>query len=368
MKIPFVSLHKLNNELKTGFLTKVEAILEKGDFITGLELKTFENDYAAYCETTYCVGVNSGLDALKIALKAGGITSGDEVIVPANTFIATWLAVSDIGAVPVPVDAENETGNLNTKIAEDVITPKTKAIIPVHLYGLPCNMDAVMALAAKHNLLVIEDNAQAQGALYKGKKTGGIGHINATSFYPSKNLGAAGDAGAITTNNPKLYEQAVLYRNYGSSQKYIHQLVGYNTRLDTLQAAFLNLKLHRLNELNNLRIKLAERYSTQLQDLAGITLPAKTLTHCRQIYHLYTIRTPQRDKLRNYLREQGIETGIHYPVPPHLQQAYHYLGYGKGAFPVTEKISNTTLSLPMYYGLTEEQVDYVCDKVRAFFR
>lgn len=366
MKIPFVSLHKLNTELKSGFLTKVEAILEKGDFITGSELKTFESEYAAYCETTCCIGVNSGLDALKIALKAGGICKEDEVIVPANTFIATWLAVSEVGAIPVPVDAD-ETGNINVELIEAAITSKTKGIIPVHLYGLPCNMDTVMSIAGKHSLLVVEDNAQAQGALYKGKKTGGIGHINATSFYPSKNLGAAGDAGAVTTNDPKLYEKAMLYRSYGSSQKYIHGLAGYNTRLDTIQAAFLNLKLHRLNEHNNLRMQLAERYTTELKGLADIILPANPPSGCRQIFHLYTIRTSQRDKLRNYLQDHGIETGIHYPVAVHLQQAYRHLGYGKGAFPVTEEICDTTLSLPMYYGLTAEQVDYVCSKVKAFF-
>jgi dTDP-4-amino-4,6-dideoxygalactose transaminase len=366
LKIPFVSLHKLNSELKSGFLSKMEAILEKGDFITGSELKTFENDYAAYSETTYCIGVNNGLDALKVALKAGGIGKADEVIVPANTFIATWLAVTEAGATPVPVDAD-ETGNINVALIEAAITSKTKAIIPVHLYGLPCNMDEVMSIAAKHNLLVVEDNAQAQGALHNGKKTGSIGHINATSFYPSKNLGAAGDAGAITTNNVELYNKAMLLRSYGSSVKYIHEIAGYNTRMDTIQAAFLNSKLSKLDEHNDWRIRMAELYSRELAGIHAITLPAETPANYRQIYHLYTIRTSQRDKLRNYLQQQGIETGIHYPVPPHLQQAYKHLGYTKGDFSVTEEICETALSLPMYYGLTEEEATYVCDKVKGFF-
>lgn len=366
MKVPFVSLKATTDELKEQFLSKVEGILEKGDFITGSELKLFESDYSAYNNTSFCIGVNNGLDALKIALKAGDIGNGDEVIVPANTFIATWLAVSEVGATPIPVDAD-ETGNINVDLLQAAVTSKTKAIIPVHLYGLPCNMDVVMSVAANKNLLVVEDNAQAQGARYNGKKTGSIGHINATSFYPSKNLGAAGDAGAITTNSVELYGKAMLLRSYGSSVKYVHEIAGYNSRMDTIQAAFLNTKLSKLDEHNNWRIRIAKLYSVELKGIGDLILPAETLPDCRQIYHLYTIRTQQRDKLRNYLSEAGIETGIHYPLSPHLQQAYQHLGYKKGDFPVTERICETTLSLPMYYGLTEEQAGYVCKKLKGFF-
>ncbi|MCW5907992.1 MAG: DegT/DnrJ/EryC1/StrS family aminotransferase [Chitinophagales bacterium] len=366
MKVPFVSLVPLNREIKEKFLAAVEKIVDKGDFILGSEVKNFETAYASYSGTRYCVGVNSGLDALKIALKAAGIKAGDEVIVPANTFIATWLAVSETGATPVPVDAEKISGNINVALIDAAITKNTKAIIPVHLYGLPCNMDEVMQLSAKYNLQVIEDNAQAQGATYKGKPTGSIGHINATSFYPSKNLGAAGDGGAITTNSADLWKRTQLFRNYGSEEKYIHLSTGYNSRLDTLQAAFLNCKLSLLNHHNEYRIQSAHIYNELLKPLSELQLPQCNADR-KHIYHLYTIRTNHRDNLREHLAAHGIETGIHYPLPPHLQKAYAHLGWKKGAFPVTEEISATTLSLPMYYGLHQHEIEYVCKHIKSFF-
>lgn len=366
MKIPFVSLAPLNREIKQKFLAAVETVVDKGDFILGDEVKKFETAYAAASATKYCVGVNSGLDALKIALKAVGVGQGDEVIVPANTFIATWLAVSETGATPVPVDAEIKSGNIDVALIEPAITNKTKAILPVHLYGMPCNMDEIIQLSDKYKLHIIEDNAQAQGATYKGKPTGSIGHINATSFYPSKNLGAAGDGGAVTTNSRDLWKRAMLFRNYGSLEKYIHLSAGYNSRLDTLQAAFLNCKLNLLHQHNENRIQSAHLYNELLQSLSELQLPPCNADRTH-IYHLYTIRTPHRDKLREYLASRGIETGIHYPIPPHLQKAYAHLGYKKSSFPVTEQISATTLSLPMYYGIQQHEIEYVCGHIKSFF-
>lgn len=366
--IPFVSLLDVNNRIRAAYSAKFEEMLDASDYILSKEVSAFENNYAAYCDTKFCTGLNSGFDALKVALKVAGVQAGDEVIVPVHTFIATWMAVSDIGAIPVGVDADPNTCNIDVTRIEAAITPRTKAIIPVHLYGLPADMDAILSIAQKHELYVIEDNAQAQGATYKGRKTGSMGYINATSFYPAKNLGAIGDAGAVTTNNNEAYAKAMAYRNYGSREKYIHHSIGINSRLDTIQAAFLNLKLEYLNEWNNERISIAEYYYNNLSFLQtkGVIIPYVP-ADCKHVYHLYVIRCNRRNELKKHLTEQNIETLIHYPVPVHLQQAYTHLGYKKGDFKVAEELADTVLSLPMYPGLTSKQVDIICNAVNSFF-
>lgn len=369
INIPFVSLHAVNGSLRAELLAKTEEMLNASDYILGKEVVDFEQNYAVFCNSKYGIGVNSGFDALKVALLAAGVKPGDEVIVPAHTFIATWMAVSDIGAIPIGVDADALSYNINATAIEAAISPRTKGIIPVHLYGQPADMDAVMEVADKYKLHVIEDNAQAQGATYKGKLTGSIGHINATSFYPAKNLGALGDAGAITTNVAELYEKANAIRNYGSKQKYIHDELGVNTRLDTLQAAYLNIKLKHLQTWNDERIKIADLYNRGLAHLSnkGLILP-QVAEGCAHVYHLYVVRCTNRDGLKDYLAQHNIQTLIHYPVPAHLQQAYAFRNYKKGDFAVAEELAETVLSLPMYPGLSESEVAYVCDKVQSFFK
>ncbi|MFN8923793.1 MAG: DegT/DnrJ/EryC1/StrS family aminotransferase [Sphingobacteriia bacterium] len=336
-------------------------------FLLGQELERFEQQYAAFCGTAYCMGVSNGLDALHIALRTLGIGKGDEVIVPSNTYIASWLAVSFTGAKPVPVEPLYTTYNLDPSQIEAAITPRTKAIMPVHLYGQCCEMTAILEIAYRHQLFVIEDNAQAQGASFGSKMTGSFGDINATSFYPGKNLGALGDAGGITTDNPELAQKARSLRNYGSQKKYYNEVIGMNARLDEIQAAILSAKLEKLNEWNAARQEIARFYTQALSDVAEVVLPA-TATGSSHVFHLYVIRTARRDALQQHLQEQGIQTLIHYPVPPHLQQAYQNLGYRRGDFPVAEELASSCLSLPIYPGLPQEQQSYVVDQIRSFFR
>ena len=344
----------------------MEEVLDARWYILGEQLQAFEAEYAAYSGTAYCCGVGNGFDALYIALKVLGVGPGDEVIVPAHTFIATWLAVSHTGATPVPVEPQASTGNIDPDKIEAALTSKTKVILPVHLYGQACDMEAIMAVAQKHGLYVVEDNAQAQGATYKGQLTGSFGHLNATSFYPTKNLGAFGDAGALTTNQAELARQVRAFRNYGSEVKYQHDQVGVNSRLDELQAALLRIKLPYMPQWTAERQYLANLYHTYLQDLPALTSPitARGATH---VYHIYQVRTPRRDELQHFLLRRGIGTQIHYPVPPHLQKAYDTLGFVPGAFPITEEIAATSLSLPLWPGLEENQVKYVCACIRDFF-
>jgi dTDP-4-amino-4,6-dideoxygalactose transaminase len=365
MQVPFVSLKSTHDKIKSDIGTKLNALLEEGDFVLGSEVGVFERGYAQLSQTNYAIGVSNGLDALKISLRALGIGKGDEVIVPAHTYIATIFAVLEVGATPVPVEPDIDTYNITAATIAASITSKTKAIIPVHLYGQPCDMDGIMRLANKHSLYVIEDNAQAQGASYRGKRTGSFGHINATSFYPSKNLGAIGDAGAITTDDEALSHKAKLLRNMGSSVKYQHEEIGYNARLDTLQAAVLNCKLPYLTAWNNERRQIAARYIDNLKDCTSITLP-KTIDGAEHVYHLFVIRHHERDKLQASLLTNDIQTLIHYPMPIHLQPALKRLGYVKGDFPITQEISRTCLSLPIFAGITMEQVDFVSDKIIVF--
>lgn len=366
MQIPFLSFTQMNSVVKQELTTCFDQFIDNGWYILGEKLKQFESEYASYSETKFCAGVGNGLDAIIIALKAVGVGPGDEVIVPSNTYIATWLAVSYVGATPIPVEPRMDTYNINPEEIESKITAATKAIIPVHLYGQCCEMNAIMDIAKKHHLFVIEDNAQAQGASYQNKKTGSFGDINATSFYPGKNLGAFGDAGAITTNNEQLIQFTTTYRNYGSQKKYFNEIKGVNSRLDELQAALLSVKLKHLDSWNTERLAIANRYNELLAGIPALTLP-KIAKEATSVYHLYVVRTDKRDALQNHLTSQGIGTLIHYPLPPHLQDAYRELNYKKGDFPIAETIANTCLSLPIYPGLTDDQIISISDAIKKFF-
>jgi len=366
MNIPFLSFNDINKSIKEDLKNEFDRFIDDGWYVLGNKLKTFESEFASYSGTAFCSGVGNGLDALIIALKALGVGPGDEVIVPSNTYIATWLAVSYVGATPVPVEPRIETYNINPEEIENKITSKTKVILPVHLYGQACEMDEIMSIANKHGLFVIEDNAQAQGATYNNIKTGSFGHINATSFYPGKNLGAFGDAGAITTNDEKLYRFTNVYRNYGSEKKYYNEIKGINSRLDEMQALFLSLKLKKLNSWNVEREAIATNYQTLLKSVDEIILP-KLANNATSVYHLYVIRTDSRDELQSFLNQNGIGTLIHYPIPAHLQTAYSELNYNNGDFPIAEKIASTCLSLPIYPGLTNEQLVYITDVIKKFF-
>lgn len=363
MKIPFLSFEYVNKQIKAEILASFEQFFDSSWYILGESVKKFEHEYAAFNKVTNCVGVSNGLDALHIALKALGITKGDEVIVPSNTYIATLLAISYVGADIVLVEPDHKTYNIDPAKIEAAITSKTKAIMPVHLYGQACDMEAIMAIAQKHKLKVVEDNAQAQGAAFNGKLTGCWGDINGTSFYPGKNLGALGDAGAVTTNDKSLAQQAEVLRNYGSSKKYFNEVIGYNMRLDECQAAFLSVKLKYLNEWTEQRQEIAAWYNNALKDINDIILPftAKGATH---VYHLYVIRTQQRDILQDHLSKNGIGSLIHYPIPPHMQEAYASLGHKKGDFPIAEEIAETCLSLPMFPGMTEEDVAEIAKTIK----
>ncbi|GEO03237.1 aminotransferase [Adhaeribacter aerolatus] len=366
MQVPYLSFDAQNALIREQVLAAMAAVFDSKWYILGNYLRSFEEAYAAFSNTKYCVGVGNGFDALQIALKALVIGPGDEVIVPSHTFIATWLAVSAVGANIVPVEPDERTYNITAETIRKVITSRTKAIIPVHLYGQACDMAAIMSLAAEFNLQVIEDNAQAQGATFKGRPTGSFGNLNATSFYPVKNLGALGDAGALTTDSPELAEKARFLQNYGSSQKYHHEVLGVNSRLDELQAAILSQKLPWLNKWNEERQAIAGRYQAHLSNLPDLVLPvvAPGATH---VYHIFMIRTPRRDALQKYLAGKGIGTAIHYPIPPHRQKAYAYLGFAPEDFPIANLISATGLSLPLWPGLTQEKTDYICTEIINFF-
>lgn len=365
-KIPFLSFEHMNRQIKPEIMDAFEDFFDKGWYILGQEVKAFEAAYAAFNQTGYAVGVSNGLDALHIALRTLQIGVGDEVIVPSNTYIATLLAVSYVGAIPVPVEPDRLTYNLSPTAVVEAITPKTKAIIPVHLYGQACNMTALAQIAQENSLNIIEDNAQAHCATWDGKLTGSWGLVNATSFYPGKNLGALGDAGAITTNSEALAQKASVLRNYGSHRKYYNEEIGYNMRLDECQAAFLSVKLKYILNWTVERRKIAALYNEALSGVGDIVLPFvhKKATHS---YHLYVIRTKKRDRLQAYLTQHGIGTLIHYPVPPHMQQAYQSLGYKRGDFPIAEELADTCLSLPLWPGMTDTEVLRVSEVIKSFF-
>jgi len=355
----------MNAQVREAMIQQFENVFDSQWYILGDHVKQFEKKYADANEVKHCVGVANGLDALILCLKALDIKEGDEVIVPSNTYIASWLAVSYVGATPVPVEPNESTYNISPENIKAAITRKTKVIMPVHLYGQACEMDAIMKIAEENNVYVLEDNAQAQGSSYKGKLTGSFGHINATSFYPGKNLGAYGDAGAITTNNDALADKVKVLRNYGSHKKYFNEIKGVNSRLDELQAAFLTIKINYLTEWNAERNVIATWYNEGLAALKNITSPVLAEGSTSN-YHLYVIRTEKRDALAEHLKKNGIGSLIHYPVPPHLQEAYRELGYKKGDFPIVEKIAETCLSLPIYPGIKKEEVDKVINIISDF--
>jgi dTDP-4-amino-4,6-dideoxygalactose transaminase len=365
MKVPFLDLKASYQELKGEIDSAYERVAASGSFILGAELALFEAEFAAVCEAKYCIGVANGLDALHLILRALNVGKGDEVIVPTNTYIATWLAVSYAGATPIPVEPDEATYNLDPLRLEAAITPRTKAIIAVHLYGQPADMDAINQIGARHGIKVIEDAAQAQCASYKQRPAGGLSDVAAFSFYPGKNLGALGDGGAVVTNDAEIADKVSLLRNYGSRTKYQHESKGFNSRLDELQAAFLRVKLTKLEEWNQRRKKVAQQYLHELADVSGLILPAVP-QNTNPAWHLFVIRHPFRDDLQRHLAEAGIGTLIHYPCPPHLQPAYNELGFFSGSFPLAEKLSSEILSLPMGPHQEEAQTNWVARQVLAF--
>jgi len=362
MQVPFLDLGRLHRSIRPSLDSAYRRVMDAGCFIMGPELTAFEDEYAKYSEVRHCIGVGNGLEALHLILHAYGIGPGDEVIVPSNTFIATWLAVSQCGATPVPVEPDIKTYNIVAASIETAITPRTRAIMPVHLYGQPADMDPVNELATKHGLIVIEDAAQAQGAKYKGRRVGSLGHAAGTSFYPGKNLGALGDGGAVLTNDDEIANKVRSLRNYGSIVKYQHDLSGYNSRLDEFQAAFLREKLLVLDEWNARRRKIASAYSIHLQG-CDLKLPVVS-QWAESVWHLYVIRSKNRDALKAYLQKHGITTVIHYPTPPHRQACYS--DYKSRILPVAEILALEVLSLPMSPDLHEDEVEQVCKALRAF--
>lgn len=366
MNIPFLDLRAMSDEVRERVFSQWNAIVEQSGFILGRQLVDFEREFATYCNCSHAIGVASGLDALKLILRAMNIGPGDEVITVANSFIATALAISSVGAIPVLVNMSEKDFLIDVDAIEGVITDRTKAIIPVHLYGQVADMDRIGEIAKKYGLKVIEDACQAHGAQYNGRRCGSLGDAAAFSFYPGKNLGAFGDAGAITTNDAQLAEQIRSLRNYGSPERYHHEVLGENSRLDTLQAAVLFEKLPHLDGWNAARRRIAEWYADGFDGVQDVVLPFCN-AYAEHIYHLYVIRVPQRDKLLAFLQEKGIGCAVHYPIPIHLQKAYEDKGWVFGDFPVCEKAAGEILSLPMYPSLTRRNVDIIAGAVREFF-
>ena len=364
MKIPFVSFLPMEKELNEDIRNAFERVFNCSWYIEGKEDEAFEQAFAKYCGTDYCVGCGNGLDALMLALKALGVGAGDEVIVPSNTYIATALAVTYVGATPVFVEPDINTFLIDPSLIEVAITNKTKAIMPVHLYGQACDMDSIMDIAKKHNLYVVEDCAQAHGATYKGKRVGSFGDVAGFSFYPGKNLGALGDAGAAVTNSKEIADKIRALGNYGSDYKYHHIYKGNNSRLDEMQASFLSAKLPHLDRMNEERRRIAKMYSVGITNPKVITPVVKD--SCVPVWHIYGVRCAERDALEKFLNEKGIGTNKHYPIPMHMQECYKDLGIAKGALPIAEEISATELSLPMYYGMKDEEIQYVIDAINAF--
>lgn len=364
MPVPFLDLRSAYLELKPEIDEAVARVLDSGWYILGPEVEAFEAEYAAYCEASHCIGVGNGLDALHLALRAMGIGPGDEVIVPSNTYIATWLAVSECGATPVPVEPDEKTYNINPALIEAAITPRTRVILPVHLYGQPVDLDPILSIAREHGLQVLEDAAQAHGARYKGKRIGAHGDAVAWSFYPGKNLGAFGDGGAVTTDNSEIADRVRVLRNYGSREKYVNEVQGYNSRLDPIQAAMLRVKLKHLDTWNSRRVKLANNYLSSLAN-TGLTLPYVP-EWADPVWHLYVVRTNNRQKLHDSFSDNGIHALIHYPIPPHIQDAYRCLEYAQGDLPIAEKLSNEVISLPIGPQLSINSVVNVADFLRGY--
>ncbi len=362
--VEFLDLQTGTRARRNALMAAAAAVIDSGWFILGEQVAAFEREFAHYCHAPAAVGVANGLDAISLALRALGIGEGDEVIVPSNTYIATWLAVSHVGARPVGVEPDLVTYNIDPALVEAAITPATRAIVAVHLYGQPADLDPLRAIARRHGLALVEDAAQAHGARYKGQRVGsGDDAIVTWSFYPGKNLGALGDGGALTAGSA-IVDTVAKLRNYGSSRKYHHELIGYNSRLDEMQAAFLRAKLPHLDEENARRRTIAARYTAGLAGM-GLVLPAVP-EWAEPVWHLYVVRHPDRDALADHLKAQGIATVIHYPVPPHLQPAYASLGLTKGTFPISEQLHRDVLSLPIGPMLSDDDVDLVIDAIRRF--
>ena len=364
MKVPFVDLKRQYSSIKQEIDAAIQDVLDNTAFIMGENVENFENNFAEFCGVKHAVGVSSGTSALHLALLGAGIKAGDEVITVPNTFIATSEAISHAGAKPVFVDIDSETYNIDVSKIKNKITGKTKAVIPVHLYGQMAEMGPLMDIAEDNDLKIIEDSAQAHGAEYKGRKSGTIANAGCFSFYPGKNLGAYGDAGMVTTNDDEIAENVKILRDHGRSDKYEHKIIGFNHRIDALQAAILNVKLKHLNEWTDARRKNAKLYDELLGRCAVVTPVEKEYN--KHVYHLYVIRTKNREELQKHLKAQGISTGIHYPIPLHLQPAYSNLNHKQGDFPITEKYSGEILSLPMFAELTEHEIEYVVEKIKEF--
>ena len=363
--IPFLNLKAQYKEIHDEIDLAYERVMQSGWYILGEECENFEIEFAKYCGANHCIGVGNGLEALHLILRAYQIGEGDEVIVPSNTYIATWLAVSYAGARPVPVEPDANTYTLDPERVEAAITTKTRAILPVHLYGQPADMDSLIVIAQKYGLIVIEDAAQAHGAQYKGRFCGTLGHAAGFSFYPTKNLGANGDAGAVVTNDPVCAEKTRLLRNYGSKIKYDNDVKGFNSRLDEMQAAFLRVKLHHLDDWNNRRRKIASVYYDALKNIPDLILPYVP-SWSSPVWHIYPIRHVRRDDLQEYLKKNGIDTLIHYPVPPHLSKAYADLNLSKGSYPIAEALAVSELSLPINPHMSISDANYIGNSIKAF--
>ncbi len=370
--IPLVDLKRQYASIKTEIEEKINGVLKSAAFILGSEVKEFEKEFAAFCGAEHAIGVSSGTDALSLALLALGVGRGNEVITTPNTFIATVAAISHVGAQPVLVDVDPESYNIDVSQIERAITTKTRAIIPVHLYGQSSEMDAILQIAKMRNIKVVEDACQAHGAECRSRRVGSLGDIAAFSFYPGKNLGAYGDGGAVVTNKVELAERIRLLRDHGSSKKYYHEIIGYNSRLDEIQAAVLGVKLRQLNEWNEKRRGNARLYNDYLKDLVnkGLVTTPKGMSWAKHVYHLYVIQVEDsiRDKLIEHLNARGIGAQIHYPIPIHLQKAYRHLGYKVGSFPVAEKLAKRIISLPMFPELERHEIEYIAQEVSTFFK
>lgn len=366
-KIPLVDLVRQYHSIKKEVDEAISKVLDSGSFILGENVEIFEREFARYCGVNYGVGVASGSDALILPIKALGISEGDEVITVANTFVSTVDAILHCRAKPVLVDIDQETYTMDPSKVKEAITEKTKAIIPVHLYGHPADMDPLIEIAEKYGLYVVEDACQAHGAEYKGRRVGSFGDLACFSFYPSKNLGAFGDGGIIVTDNEEIASKVKMLRNYGQKKKYHHVFVGYNSRLDDLQAAILRVKLKYLDRWNEMRRKNARQYDELLKEVVGVKTPTEREV-CKHVYYIYVIRCKDRDKLRIWLDSKGISTGIHYPIPIHLQEAYRNIIHVKGKLKITEKYANEILSLPMFPELREDEINYISKSIMEFYK
>lgn len=364
MKVPFLDVGAGYRELHDEIDGALVRVLESGWYLLGRELESFERAFANFAGVKHCIGVGSGLDALNLGLRAMGIDPGTEVIVPSNTYIATWLAATHLGATPVPVEPDERTFNIDPAQVEARITPKTRAIVPVHLYGQPADMDPILEIAGRHGLRVLEDAAQAHGARYRGRRVGGLGDAAAWSFYPGKNLGAFGDAGAVTTNDDEIADHVRLLRNYGSRAKYRNEMIGFNSRMDEMQSAVLGVKLRHLEAWNERRRAVAARYLASLAG-CGVVLP-EVPDWAEPVWHLFVVRSSRRDDLRGHLAQAGIETLVHYPIPPHCQAAYAFLGLGEGSLPVSEAIHREVLSLPLGPHVDDRAAGLVIEAVTEF--